>query len=119
MSERPRDLKVRTYDYARSVIRVFCALPKDDVGRTLGRQFLRSGTSIGDNYREASRARSKAEFVAKLGDCLKEADESDYWLGLIQDEKVFNSSDFAAIRKETCELIAILTSSFNTAKTRQ
>jgi hypothetical protein len=76
MSERPRDLKVRTYDYARSVIRVFRALPKDDVGRTLGHQFLRSGTSVGANYREASRTRCKLYANASNGECPIQIDTS-------------------------------------------
>ena len=84
----PQDLRERTYAYARRVIRLFRALLKDEVAKTLGRQLLRSGTSVGANYREAARSRSKAEFISKLGDCLKEIDESDYWLGLIQDEGV-------------------------------
>ena len=59
---------------------MFTALPKADVARVLGRQVLRSGTPVGANYREAYRSRSRAEFVSKLGDCLKELEETSYWL---------------------------------------
>jgi four helix bundle protein len=114
----PRDLRARTYRYARRVIRLFRALPNDDVARILSRQLLRSGTSVGANYREAARARSKAEFVAKIGDCLKEVDESDYWAGLITDESVLPPARMMPFRQETCELIAIFTASLNTAKAR-
>jgi four helix bundle protein len=77
------DLRERTKDYALRVIRLFGRLPKDQVSQVIGKQVLRSGTSVGANYREATRARSNAEFVAKLGDSLKELDESLYWLELL------------------------------------
>ena len=67
--EPPKELRERTYAYARRIIRLFRALPRDDVARTLGRQLLRSGTSVGANHREAACSRSKAEFISKLGDC--------------------------------------------------
>ncbi len=71
-----KDLRVRTKAFAIRVIRLYCALPKNEVvAQVLGKQALRAGTSIGANYREAFRARSKAEFISKIGDCLKEADE--------------------------------------------
>ena len=115
-SKPPRDLRERTYQYARRVIRLFRALPKDDVAKVLGRQLLRSGTSVGANYREAARSRSKAEFISKLGDCLKEIDESDYWIALIQDESVLPAVKLRSIREETSALVAFFTSSLNTAK---
>ena len=87
-----------------------------DSSSNLGRQLLRSGTSVGANYREAARSRSKAEFIAKMGDCLKEVDESDFWLALIEDEKVLSSSKLQSIRRETRELTAIFVSSLNTTK---
>lgn len=97
----PKELRDRTYVYARRIIRLFRALPRDKVARTLGRQLLRSGTSVGANYREASSSRSKAEFISKLGDCHKEIDESDYWLSLIQDEGVLPAKRLQPIRQET------------------
>jgi four helix bundle protein len=78
MSEQPKDLKPRTKAFALRVIRMYSKLPKNDtVAQVLGRQVLRSGTSVGANYREASRARSKAEFISKIGDCLKEIEETE------------------------------------------
>ena len=73
MSEQPQDLKPRTKAFALRVIRMYSKLLKrDTIAQVLGKQVLRSGTSVGANYREASRARSKAEFISKIGDCLKE-----------------------------------------------
>ena len=77
MKDEVPDLKPRTKEFALRVIRMFAVLPKTDEARVLGRQVLRSGTSVGANYREASRAHSKPEFIAKIGDCLKEIEESE------------------------------------------
>ena len=73
----PEDLGGRTKRYALSIIQRFTALPKNEVTRILGRQFLRSGTSIGAHYREASRSRSDAEFISKLEVALQELEETD------------------------------------------
>lgn len=108
MQNAEKDLALRTKDFARRIIRLYTALPKATVAQVLGRQALRSGTSIGANYREASRSRSKAEFVAKIGDCLKEADETTYWLELLADEGIISQERLAPLLKETNELIAIL-----------
>ncbi|MBI3985941.1 MAG: four helix bundle protein [Lentisphaerae bacterium] len=106
--EQPRDLKERTEGYALRIIRLYSALPKkDEVAQTLGRQLLRSGTSVGANYREANRGRSKAEFIAKMGDSLKELDESDYWLGLLLKANVMADSLLVPLIDETNELMAI------------
>lgn len=102
-----RDLRERTEDYALRIIRLFRALPRSTEAQVIGKQFLRSGTSVGANYREAYRSRSKAEFIAKLGDCLKELDETDYWLGLLVKSEIMSQAQLEAIIKETNELIAI------------
>ena len=68
----------RTKRFARRIIRLYAALPREPVAQVLGKQALRAGTSVGANYREADRSRSKAEFISKIGDCLKEADETLY-----------------------------------------
>jgi four helix bundle protein len=74
----PQDLKPRTKVFALRIIRLYSKLPKNDtVAQVLGRQVLRSGTSVGANYREASRGRSKAEFISQIGDCLKEIEETN------------------------------------------
>ena len=103
------DLGVRTKEFALRVVRMFSALPKRAEAQVLGRQVLRSGTSVGANFREAQRARSKDEFVAKLGDCLKELDETAYWLELLTDSGIIASSRFTALRDECNQLLAILT----------
>ncbi len=103
-----KDLAVRTKDFARRIIRLYVALPKETVAQVLGKQALRSGTSVGANYREANRARSKAEFIAKIGDCLKEADETAYWLELLADEEIVRKNRLEPLLRETNELISIL-----------
>ena len=112
-----KDLLDRTKLFARRVIRLFVALPKNDAAaQILGKQALRAGTSIGANYREANRARSKAEFISKVGDCLKEADETLYWLELLSDEKFIPARRLQLLIEETNELLAILTTISKRAK---
>ena len=77
--------------------------------QVLGRQVLRSGTSVGANYREAQRARSKAEFAAKIGDCLKEQDETQYWLLLLSESEIVTIKRLQPLMDECSELVAILT----------
>jgi four helix bundle protein len=93
--------------FARRIIRLYRALPRETVAQVLGKQTLRTGTSVGANYREAHRARSKAEFIAKIGDCLKEADETIYWLELIADEQIVRRERLSALLNESNELVAI------------
>jgi four helix bundle protein len=81
MQKEEQDLRDWTKAFALRIVRTFSALPKTTKAQVLGKQLLRSGTSIGANYREAFRARSKAEFIAKCGDSLREIEESAYWLG--------------------------------------
>ena len=107
----------RTKRYASVVIRVYCALPKRTECQVVGRQFLRSGTSVAANYREASRARSDAEFVAKIDQCAQEADETMLWVELLQEDCKIVSEDLAWIHKESNELISIfVTMSKNTKR---
>ena len=108
MQNEEKDLAVRTKSFARRIIRLYVALPREPVAQVLGKQALRAGTSIGANYREADRARSKAEFVSKIGDCLKEADETLYWLELLSDEKIVATSRLAPLIQEANELVSIL-----------
>lgn len=102
------DLKERTKRFASAIIRLFVALPK---GRTevqvLGKQMLRSGTSVAANFREASRARSDAEFVSKLDVCTQEADETQLWLELLRDDCGITSEELGWLNAESNELIAI------------
>src|SRR5512136_112364 len=110
VSEQRRDLKERTKAFALRIIRVYSDLPKSDtVAQVPGKQVLRSGTSVGANYREASRGRSKAEFISKIGDCLKEIEETEYWLELLVDGGVVSPPQMADLLDETRQLNAIFT----------
>jgi len=117
--EERRDLPVRTKDFARRTIHLYSAMPRGAVAQVLGKQLLRSGTSVGANYREANSARSKAEFLAKMGDCLKELSESQYWLELMADEKIVKPARLASLLKETSELIAIFTTIIKKSRSPQ
>ena len=81
--QRTNDLLDRTKKFALAAIKFCEQLPKDETSRVLGRQLLRSGTSVGANYRAAHRAKSKTDFISKMGTVLKEADESAYWIELL------------------------------------
>ena len=110
MMNADKDLGPRTKMFARRIIRLYAALPRTDVAaQVLGKQTLRAGTSIGANYREAHRARSKAEFISKIGDCLKEADETLYWLELLLEESFVPAKRLQPLVGEANELVAILT----------
>ena len=81
--QRPSDLRLRNKDFAIRIVTLYRKLPRNEESRVMGNQILRSGTSIGANYRSACRARSKAEFIAKIGIVLEEADETAFWLELL------------------------------------
>jgi four helix bundle protein len=117
MMKDEKDLRVRTKIFARRIIRLYVALPKSNMAaQILGKQTLRAGTSVGANYREAGRARSKAEFISKVGDCLKEADETLYWLELLLEEEFFPAQSLQPLIDETNELLAIMTTISKRAK---
>jgi len=117
MSEQPQALKPRTKAFALRVIRMYSKLPKSDtLAQVLGKQVLRSGTSVGANYREASRGRSKAEFVSKIGDSLKEIEETEYWLELLVESGCVPVGKMADLLDETRQLIAIFTTIDKKAK---
>ncbi len=109
MKDEKADLRARTKEFALRNIRLFTSLPKSEVARTVGRQLLRSTTSVGANYREACRARSNAEFVSKLGDCLKELEESSYWMELLTDSGTVKPEKLALLIDEASQLTAIMT----------
>lgn len=111
-----KDLRKRTKDYARQIIGIFLNLPKDTVAQVLGKHMLRSGTSVGANYREANRGRSKAEFIAKIGDCLREVDETAYWLEPLADEKIVPPANLISVLDETNQLTAIFVTILKNAK---
>jgi four helix bundle protein len=106
MQNAEKDLQERTKRFALNIIRTFSMIPKTEA-QVLGKQLLRSGTSVGANYREAYRARSKAEFISKCGDSLRELEETAYWLELLVDGKIVSPEKLAALRRECDELLAI------------
>src|ERR1700687_2137196 len=101
------DLGDRTKDFALRVLRMFSTLPKTAEARVLGKQALRSGTSVGANYREAYRARSRGEFISKCGGSLRDLQETLYWLHLLIDAGCVRSEKLDPLRQECDELIAI------------
>lgn len=111
-----RDLRARTKTYALRIVRLYGSLPKTTEAQILGKQLLRSGTSVGAHYREATRARSRAEFISKIEGGLQELDESGYWLELLSESGIVEKARLADLCAETEELIAIFTSSALTAK---
>jgi four helix bundle protein len=112
----PKELKDRTKRFAVAIIRLCRELPTTLDGRTLGGQLLHAATSVAANYRAACRARSRAEFIAKLGVVLEEADESLFWLELMVDSDVVTLSRVERLLKEADELTAIFVKSVKTAK---
>jgi four helix bundle protein len=109
------DLKKRTKQFALRIIKLVAALPKTLAGRTIGGQLVRSGTSVAANYRAACRARSKAEFISRLGVVEEEADESALWLELIMESQLMKKPLVEPLWVEADELVAIMTSSRKSA----
>ena len=109
------DLKKRTKEYALRIIKLVKILPNTVEGRAIGNQLIRSGTSVGANYRAVCRARSKAEFISKLGVVIEEADESAFWLEIIIETNIIKGSIIEPLLQETNEIIAIMVSSKNSA----
>lgn len=103
-----QDLKVRTKQFALRIIRLYTSLPKTTEAQVIGKQVLRSGTSIGAQYREAQRAKSDADFINKVEGSLQELDETGYWLELLKDSGIFSAEKLTPLLKETDELTAIL-----------
>lgn len=116
MAHDATDLKVRTRKFALRIIKLYQSLPKSGEAQVIGKQVLRSGTSIGAQYREACRAKSPADFVNMLGGALKELDETAYWLELLVESEIVPAAKLTDLQKETDELIAIFVSSINTSK---
>ncbi|MFC1612580.1 four helix bundle protein [Patescibacteria group bacterium] len=109
------DLKRRTKEYALRIIRLVKSLPKGMESRAIGNQLIRSGTSVGANYRAVCRARSKAEFISKLGVVIEEADESAFWIEILIEAKIVKIELVEPLLKETNEIIAIMVSSKKSA----
>jgi len=105
-----RELQNRTKQFALRVPNLIDVLPRTAAGRAISNQLVRAATSVGANYRSACRARSRAEFAAKLGIAVEEADESLYWLELVRDGKLVPENKLSLLLKEADELTAILAS---------
>lgn len=116
---RMEGLRERTKQFALRVVRLYTSLPMTTLGQTLGKQVLRSGTSVAANFREASRARSSAEFISKLGIVEQELDETALWLELLEDSGVFPKEKLASLRGEADALIRIVVTSIRRSKTKR
>ncbi|MBI3270086.1 MAG: four helix bundle protein [Planctomycetes bacterium] len=112
----PEELKARTKAFALRIVRLVTALPKHLVSAVIGKQILRSGTSVGANYRAACRARSRAEFASRIAVVEEEADETLYWLELLVESGQMKPARLTSLMKETGELVAIAAASHITAK---
>ncbi len=106
-NEQPQDLRTRTSDFALRIIRLYVSLPKTTESQVIGKQVLRSGTSIGAHYREGYRAKSDADIVNKFETALQELDETDYWLDLLVKANIVPAQKVEPLIRETNELLAI------------
>lgn len=116
--ETPPDLRTRTSDFALRIVKLYSSLPKTTEAQVLGKQVLRSGTSVGANYREGNRAKSDADIVNKFESVLQELDETDYWLDLLVRSDILPAKKAEALIKETNELLAIFTTIVTKIKKR-
>lgn len=112
------DLKQRTKQFALRIIRLFRSLPKTGDAQVIGKQVLRSGTSVGAQYREACRSRSDSEFISKMTSSLQELDETAYWLELLVESEIVPAEKLAELQDETEQLTAIFVASIKTKKTK-
>ena len=110
------DFKRRTKEFALRIIRLVESLPNTRTASTIGNQLIRCGTSVGANYRAASRARSEADFIAKLGIIEEEADESMFWLELLIETEIVKKEMLDSLLQETNEIVAMTVSSINTTR---
>ena len=111
-----RDIQYRTKQFALRIIRLVEGLPKNKVTDVIGRQLLKSGTSVGANYRAACRAKSKADFIYKLGIVEEEADESLFWLEILVEAKIVAQNRIEELMVEADEIVSIIIASIKTAR---
>jgi len=119
VEEKSRQISERLLDYGFQIIKIATKLNKTPVGRHIGNQLLRAGTSVGANYEEACGAESRADFIHKLKIVLKEIRESAYWLKLIFKASLIKDENIEELIKETKELSNIIAKSIITAKSKQ
>ena len=118
-NEAPQDLRMRTSEFALRIIRLYVSLPKNTESQVIGKQVLRSGTSIGAHYREGYRAKSDADIINKFETALQELDETDYWLDLLIKAGIVPAQKVEKLIKETNELLAIFTTIVTKIKKRR
>ncbi|HEY6231106.1 MAG TPA: four helix bundle protein [Pyrinomonadaceae bacterium] len=114
-----KDLRLRTRAFALRIVKLYVSLPKTSEAQILGKQLLRSGTSVGAHYHEATRARSNAEFISKMEAGLQELEETIYWLNLLIDCDIVKKERLATLCQEADELAAIFVASVKTVKRRR
>lgn len=114
----PQDLRTRTSDFALRIVRLYTSLPKSTEAQVLGKQVLRSGTSVGAQYREGNRAKSDPDMVNKFESVLQELDETDFWLDLLVRAEIVPAKKLESLIKETNELLAIFTTIVTKIKKR-
>jgi len=119
MTTSPEQMRARTKQFAIRVVRLFRALPKTREAMVMGNQLLRSGTSVAANYRAACRARSKAEFISKMGTVVEEADETVFWLELLIETGTMKRDRMEVLLSEANELLAIFAASHRTARSEK
>jgi len=119
MLNKPEELRDRTKHFAIRIVKLFKSLPRTDEARIIGKQVMRSGTSIAANYRAVCRARSHADFVAKLGVVVEEADETVFWLEMLVDTGIVRKALMENLLKEANELLAIFAASHWTARRKR
>jgi four helix bundle protein len=117
--DKNEELKRRTKEFALRIIKLIDSLPPTLVARTIGQQLVRSGTSVAANYRAACRARSNADFIAKLGIVEEECDESIFWIEMLVDAEIVKLGRVEKLIDEGNQLTAIFVSSINTARGRK
>lgn len=111
-----KKMQARTMTFAVQAVKFFVKLPRTDEARIPGRQFLRASTSVGANYRAVCRAKSSADFISKMGTVVEEADESVFWLELLENASVCSGAAVQPLKTEASELLNIFSTSLNTAK---
>jgi four helix bundle protein len=112
----PEQFKNRTKQFAIRIVKLYRALPKTGEAKVVGNQILRSGTSVAANYRAVCRARSRAEFISKMGIVIEETDETVFWLEMLIDTQILSEAKLKDLLKEANELLAVFASSQRTAK---
>ncbi len=113
------ELRQRTKKFALQIIRLCRSLPNNSEGWVIGKQLLKSGTSVAANYRAAGRARSRAEFIAKIGVVVEEADETVFWLELLEEAGTLSDENIERTMKEASSLLSIFSASYRTARSRE